>query len=407
MTFEEAITAITRARTFDDLVRPSAHPTSASVSSGVILGEPVETYRMLSKIVHPDVAPPTESAHATEAFAKLSSLWSASRPTGSSSAVPGSGFSDVSAGGFSGAPRGGFSGASSGRFPGAPGGGFAGGSSGGVPGGSSGGVPGGSSGGVPGGSSGGVPGGPDGAFPGGLCGDIADLTPLDGGRTLRKAPRLVGDNDLMTAEAAALRTLWTEGDPRYRAYAPRLIESVRDGRKRVNVLERLEGFVTLSDVLRLRPDGIDPRDAAWIWRRLLTALGWAHRSGVVHGAVLPPHVLIHPAEHGVVLVDWCYSVATGTPLTALVGQHRADYPPEVPSKQPATPATDIYLATVLMRRLIRQSPAPIARFLDGCLYDAPQMRPQDAWALLAELDEVLFACFGPRKFRPFTLLKGA
>ena len=119
--------------------------------------------------------------------------------------------------------------------------------------------------------------------------------------------------------------------------------------------------------------------------------------------MLPAHVLIHPEEHGVVLVDWCYSVATGTPLTALVAQHRADYPPEAPAKQPATPATDIYLATVLMRRLIRHPPAPIARFLDGCLYDAPRMRPQDAWALLAELDEVLFACFGPRKFRPFTL----
>lgn len=328
MTFDDAVGVIATAGSFGDLValaRPTTDPASVFVDSGnssSALGEPVEAYRMLSKIVHPDVAPATESARATEAFAKLSALWMA-------------------------------------------------------------------------------------FVPGALSGDLADLVPHNGDRALRKVPRLPGDSDLMTAEATALQTLWTDGDPRFRPYAPRLIESVRDGRKRVNVLQRLHGFVTLAEVLRQRPDGIDARDAAWMWRRLLTGLGWAHRAGVVHGAVLPEHVLIHPTEHGVVLVDWCYSVAAGTPLTALVAQHRADYPPEVPAKRPATPATDIYLVTVLMRRLIRRPPAPIARFLDGCLYDAPRMRPQDAWALLAELDEVLFACFGPRKFRPFTLQKGA
>jgi hypothetical protein len=353
MNFEEAVRVIAGARAFSDLVGPAEPVTapamvagSAGVTRSAMAGgvnaefpEPVEVYRRFSKIVHPDVAPATEGPRATEAFAKLSALWSAFEPGG-----PGrSGNSGASTGGFSGA----------------------------------------------------------------LSGDIAELTPHNGGRALRKVPRLTGDNDLMTAEATALRTLWTNGDPRYRAYAPRLIESVRDDRKRVNVLERLDGFITLAEVMRLRPGGIDARDAAWMWRRLLTALGWAHRAGVVHGAVLPAHVLIHPDEHGVVLVDWCYSVATGTPLTALVAQHRADYPPEVLAKQPVTPATDVYLATVLMRRLIRQPPAPIARFLDGCLYDAPLMRPQDAWALLAELDEVLFACFGPRRFRPFTLPKGS
>ena len=63
--------------------------------------------------------------------------------------------------------------------------------------------------------------------------------------------------------------------------------------------------VNLGDIAS---GGVDPRDAAWMWRRLLVALGFAHRAGVLHGAVLPEHVLIHPGEHGLVLVDWCYSV---------------------------------------------------------------------------------------------------
>lgn len=229
------------------------------------------------------------------------------------------------------------------------------------------------------------------------AGDLADLSAVDGGRLL-KVPRSPADNDLMAAEAEALQRLRDKGDPKFRPYAPRLVESfVHESgdrkRRRVTVLERLDGFVPLSRIER----ALDPRDAAWMWRRLLVALGWAHRAGVVHGAVVEEHVLIHPGEHGLALVDWCYS---GNPVAAVVKRRRDAYPPEVLKHKTATPATDIYMATGLMARLIGDGlPKALRRFADGCLYDAPRMRPQDAWQLLGELDELL----GPRKFRPFTL----
>jgi hypothetical protein len=238
-------------------------------------------------------------------------------------------------------------------------------------------------------------------------GDIAELYAMDGD-TLLKLPRRPGDNDLMRAEAAALAKLAAEGDPRFRAYAPRLIETfthedAAGSRRTATVVERLHGFVTLADVRRAYPDGIDARDAAWMWRRLLTGLGWAHRAGIVHGAVLPEHVLIHPAEHGVALVDWCYSVAPGGTVAAIVAGHRAAYPGEVTAKRPATAATDIFMATGLMLRLIRKPPEPLRRFARGCRYDAPRMRPQDAWSLLGEFDELLENLYGPRRFRPFAM----
>ncbi|GAA0510668.1 hypothetical protein Ade02nite_45970 [Paractinoplanes deccanensis] len=229
-------------------------------------------------------------------------------------------------------------------------------------------------------------------------GDIADLVAARD--VLFKIPRDPADNDLMEAEAAALGALAEHGDPKYRPYAPRLLETFvhEDGqrrRRRVNVLERLDGFVPLSALTRT----IDPRDAAWMWRRLLAGLGWAHRAGVVHGAVFAEHVLIHPEQHGLALVDWCYS---GSRVSAVIKNHH--YPPEVKRDRTAGPATDIYLATRLMTCLIGPGlPPAMRRFADGCLYDAPRMRPQDAWSLLGELDDLLHTLYGPRTFRPFAL----
>ncbi|SDT79084.1 molecular chaperone DnaJ [Actinoplanes derwentensis] len=230
-------------------------------------------------------------------------------------------------------------------------------------------------------------------------GDLAELY-VDGD-VLVKVPRDPADNDLMETEATALRRLWSEGDPKFRPYAPRLIESfvVEDQqrrRRRVNVLARQAGMISLAEVGRASRD---PRDVAWMWRRLLTALGWAHRAGVTHGAVLEEHVLIHPEQHGLVLVDWCYA---GHRPAAIVKARVSDYPPEVRNDRLAGPATDIYMATGLMARLIGpRMPAEMRRFAAGCMYDAPRMRPQDAWALLGEFDELINRLYGPRKFRPF------
>jgi serine/threonine protein kinase len=52
------------------------------------------------------------------------------------------------------------------------------------------------------------------------------------------------------------------------------------------------------------PEGIDPRHAIWIWRRLLGILGPLHASGWAHGDVRPEHALVHPQDHGIRLIGW-------------------------------------------------------------------------------------------------------
>ncbi|MFI5954415.1 lipopolysaccharide kinase InaA family protein [Cryptosporangium sp. NPDC051539] len=238
-----------------------------------------------------------------------------------------------------------------------------------------------------------------------VSGDLADLYRVRSakGTALLKVAREAADNDLLATEAEALRR-----PKRRRPYFPRLFETlvVDDGgdRRAANVIELCDGFVSLAEVEHAYPDGLDPRDAAWMWRRLLVALGAAHRAGVVHGAVLPEHVLIHPGEHGLVLVDWCYAVIGSGSVPALVARYRDAYPPEVPAREAAGPATDLYLSAGLMLRLMgsRVHPA-LRRFAEGCRLARPRMRPQDAWRLLAELDDVLQRLYGPRRFREFSV----
>ncbi|ONH60892.1 hypothetical protein CcI49_09960 [Frankia sp. CcI49] len=311
------------------------------------------------------------------------------------------------------------------------------------------------------GAAGAAGGRPDGGV---IEGDVALLYPAECRETASgttrtgflKVPRSAADNDLMEREAAALTRLARAGDRRFAAYAPRLVESFLHTpatgggqcsapRRRVNVLERLDGFQPLTRVHAAYPQGVDPRDAAWMWRRLLVALGYAHRAGVLHGAVVPDHVLIHPEKHGLVLVDWCYSVirdpetaptvgraagsAAGSAagpgagsaadpdngpaagaadlaarVPAVVPRFAPMYPPEVAARRRPDEATDIYLATRCMTYLIGPGlPAQLRAFARGCTLPAAARRPHDAWRLLTELDDVLERLYGPRRFRPFHL----
>lgn len=241
------------------------------------------------------------------------------------------------------------------------------------------------------------------------AGDIANLYWHE--RGLLKLARDPADNDLLDREAVALTRLRASATPRFLPYVPALIERQRHQdpatgiQRRANLISRLDGFVTLADVRAAYPGGLDPRDAAWMWRRLLVVAGFAHQAGVIHAAVVPEHVLIHPAQHGLVLVDWCYAITTTGGLAAAVPVRYADwYPAEVGARQAPGPDLDIWLATRCMTDLMGdKAPPELAAFARGCLLPGQSSRPHDAWRLLGELDAVLDRLYGPRRFRPFAM----
>ena len=240
------------------------------------------------------------------------------------------------------------------------------------------------------------------------------------GEVLLKVARRPAENDLLENEAAALHAIGAGPlHERYGPYFPTLQEdfAYRDPAgivRRVNVFGWMPGLYSLAEVAAHYPRGIDARDMAWIWRRLLVALGMAHRAGVIHGAVLPAHVLVLPAEHGLILIDWCYAVtAPGGHVAALPAGYRGWYPPEVPAKGAASAATDIYLAARTMLALLGGDPRSaemppsvpglLRAHLRACLLASPRQRPDDAWALRETFDDVIERLWGPRAFHPFAM----
>lgn len=232
---------------------------------------------------------------------------------------------------------------------------------------------------------------------------------------LKVARSLEGNAHLENERKTLTKLLGVAGKATYRHYLPALVDSfLARGRvpQRINVFRWEPDFYTLEQVHEQHP-ALDGRHLAWIFKRLLTVLGFSHRQNIIHGAVLPCHVSIHAAGHGLQLAGWGRSVAVGQRIRTVPARYRDWYPAEVQHQRPARPATDLFLAARCLvylaggdpatNRMPEAVPPPMQRFLQTCLLESASMRPDDAWALIEDFDELLYALYGPPHFHELTL----
>jgi hypothetical protein len=235
------------------------------------------------------------------------------------------------------------------------------------------------------------------------------------------------DNDLVQNEAQTL--YYFQQCPDYDEFQP-LVPSILESfvyqdaaiskPRQVNIasldeqITFLDELYSLQEVKQTFPAGIHPKDMAWMWRRVLNVLGFAHKNGVIHGSVLPPYVWIEPRGHKVMLMGWGFSVRApageSEKLKALSISYESWYPPEV--KKPAEPGLDISMAARCMLSLMaidplakKESdidlptlPTGLRRYFWRCLSTR-----QSAWQLLQEFDGIIEDCWGPREFRVFRM----
>lgn len=253
--------------------------------------------------------------------------------------------------------------------------------------------------------------------------DCYRATTTIGGRSVDsflKIARVQEDNELVGAEAEAVRRLLSGSDAKRTVYYPKLLDtfgvSIGGVKLRANVFGFLEGFVNLAEVHRVRPNGLHPLDAAWMWRRLLWALDYVHQQGVVHGAVLPQNVMILPEQHGLVLVDWSYSIQRRTtgywPLRAIVGDRRQFYPLQALAKEPVSCATDITMAARSFVYVMGGSPetgalpTDVPALMRDHFKELANHGASDVASIAIRYDELLLRLgspYYPRTFRPFKL----
>lgn len=212
------------------------------------------------------------------------------------------------------------------------------------------------------------------------------------------------DNDLTAQYAQTLKKL-NDTPEAFRGFYPELVESFRyrtpDNVDHATIVQRLpEGFVPLSKVVEVYPQGIHGRDVAWIFKRILTALGNAHDLGLVHGAPTLDSFLILPEQHGIILSEWQYSVETGNPLKALQGEYKSDYPEKVFNKEAVDYHLDLQIAAKAAQRLLRKdAPRQFNIFFKACMTTKHLTCAQ----LLREFDLLLERLYGKPTFHPFTL----
>lgn len=229
-----------------------------------------------------------------------------------------------------------------------------------------------------------------------------------------KIVRNFKNNDLLLNERDALRVIRSDKravESKLLTHIPNLTDSfeVNTGtRRRANVFEVRSGFYSLSDVLARKPSGLDLRDAAWMFNRMLGALTAAHGAGIVHASVTPDSFLIHPERHNGVLVDWTKSVRRNGVVKAISSKWKEFCPSEVIAKKKTVDAsTDIHMASKCLEFLLGPVgdtiPLAVRGLIRSCQI-AQNRRVSSTHALYQDFAKILAGLYGPPKFRPFTLM---
>ncbi len=166
------------------------------------------------------------------------------------------------------------------------------------------------------------------------------------------------------------------------------------------------GFVhTLEEVGEQHSSGVPLPVLVWLLKRLLELLGFVHRSGFVHGAVVPDHVLVHPRDHGAMLIGWTvatpWSTGRSQRLRAIPRKWEALYD----GSRQATPALDVAMACRCARTVAGWHLADAIRTppVEAVLQRGISGEVDDAWALRDELVQASAEALGPPAYHPIAM----
>lgn len=239
-------------------------------------------------------------------------------------------------------------------------------------------------------------------------GDVADLYHAStniGDRVVLKISRIPHGHRLMETEVTHLQKMALADSDRYSLVMPSLYETflAKDKmQKRVTVFHLFPPTWSLDRVF-IRHGALRGKHIGWIMDAMLKACELYHGQGIVHGAILPQHILLDVVNHDVYHVGWAQSVKIGQPIKVISARYRDWYPPEVMAKQPAGPETDLYMIGKCLQFLCgNEEPKKVHKrmqqFLSSLTLPGRRMRPQSATEVREDSQELYRELYGEQPF---------
>ncbi|MDP3762487.1 MAG: hypothetical protein Q8Q97_00235, partial [bacterium] len=241
-------------------------------------------------------------------------------------------------------------------------------------------------------------------------------TDCPGGDVLVKISVKPADNALLEKESLLLKSFGDSKEKRLNGvgkFVPKILDDFwvpgNKGRRfRANVMPYNPEYFSLEEILRAHPKGLDPRDAAWIFRRIASQTIAAEMAGVVHGGMTPDHILVHPISHDPLHIGWAHSLSKGRRIAFISERWRDWYPPEVFEKKTPDFRTDLFMAAKTMVHIAGGNvknnsmpsamPKTVSAVVTKCLEKSPSRRPNKTREFLDDLTRAIRQEWG-REYR--------
>jgi len=216
------------------------------------------------------------------------------------------------------------------------------------------------------------------------------------------------DNDLAFNEIKVLKILQAQLSQQSK-HLPFLLDHFKTTTNEYGIIIRYFNGYNLYSIREQYSNGLDPRHVAWILARSLSAIGYVHAQGIVHGNIEPAHILVRPSDHNIMVADWSYACVNPVNTGDGFKVYNEPYsPPEVVAKKDPLPSSDIYSLGKSMIYLLGGDPktdfiplnvpAIFRQFLKAMVLPSPLQRPRDAWDLYHYLVEVRQKAWGSVRF---------
>jgi serine/threonine protein kinase len=152
---------------------------------------------------------------------------------------------------------------------------------------------------------------------------------------------------------------------------------------------------------------LDAEHVAWISERVLNALNYIHRHGVVHGDLKPQNIIVQPDKHMAVLVDFGLSDVKPTSKSEAKGYTPFFAPPEEIKGKPLIPESDYYSLGMTMiyalsggtqhverKQVPNDVPDPLCQFIRKMIArdvnNRPQYATEDLCDVIVEIRKKVF-----------------